>query len=266
MMSPRLTGLSEAFDGFRVEIDPARERADVILDRPPLNVIAMPQREQLRHAFEALDADERVRVIVVRAIGEHFSSGGEIRGFLEASPEHVSRLAWNISASSRCRQPVIAASRGYCFGVGFELALACDFRLASDSCLYALPEQRLGQIPGSGGAARLQKMVGITRAKDIVMRSRRITAQQAYAWGVATECVADAALETATDALVEELRGFPPLAQRTAKKLLNDTEDASLSLAIELEGHAYGRLRSSDDFREGVEAFHAKRKPNFRGS
>ena len=67
-------------------------------------------------------------------------------------------------------------------------------------------------------------------------------------------------------ALVEELRGFPPLAQRTAKKLLNDTEDASLSLAIELEGQAYGRLRSSDDFREGVEAFHAKRKPNFRGS
>ena len=75
-----------------------------------------------------------------------------------------------------------------------------------------------------------------------------------------------ATLEAATDALVEELRGFPPLAQRTAKKLLNDTEDATLSLAIELEGQAYSRLRSSDDFREGVEAFQAKRTPNFRGS
>src|SRR3984893_18444817 len=92
--------------------------------------------------------------------GEHFSSGGEIRGFLDASPEHVSRLAWNIAAPARCRKPVIAASRGYCFGVGFELALACDFRLVSETCLYSLPEQRLGQIPGSGGAARLQKMVG----------------------------------------------------------------------------------------------------------
>lgn len=258
--------IPESLDGFRVEIDATSERADVILDRPPLNVIVMPQREQLRQVFEALDDDERVRIIVVRAIGQHFSSGGEIRGFLEASPEHVSRLAWNIAAPARCRKPVIAASRGYCFGVGFELALACDFRLVSETCQYALPEQRLGQIPGSGGAARLQKMVGITRAKDIVMRSRRISAQQAYEWGVATECVPDGDLEKVTDGLVEELRGFPPLAQRTAKKLLNDTEDASLSLAIELEGHAYGRLRSSDDFREGVEAFHAKRKPAFRGS
>src|SRR5271166_449405 len=175
------------------------------------------QREQLRVAFEALDVDPAVRVIVLRAEGEHFSSGGEIRGFLDASPEHVSRLAWNIAARGRCRKPVIAASRGYCFGVGFELALACDFRLASETCLYSLPEQRLGQIPGSGGAARLQKMVGITRAKDIVMRSRRIPGWQAYEWGVATDCVADGELETATDAPAEELRGFPPLAQRSAK-------------------------------------------------
>jgi 2-oxoglutaroyl-CoA hydrolase len=256
---------SQSFDGFRVEIDAERERGDVVLYRPPLNVITMPQRDQLRAAFEALDADARVRIIVVRAVGEHFSSGGEIRGFLEASPEHVSRLAWNIAAPARCSKPVIAATQGYCFGVGFELALACDFRIAGESCLYALPEQRLGQIPGSGGAARLQKMVGITRAKDIVMRSRRLSARQAYEWGAATDCVADAELETATAALVDELRGFPPLAQRTAKKLLNDTEDASLTLAIELEGQSYGRLRSSDDFREGVEAFHAKRKPVFRG-
>jgi 2-oxoglutaroyl-CoA hydrolase len=255
-----------ALDGFRVEIDTRHERADVILDRPPLNVITMAQREQLRAVFEAVDADDRVRIVVVRAIGEHFSSGGEIRGFLEASPEHVSRLAWNIAAPARCRQPVIAASRGYCFGVGFELALACDFRVVSETCFYALPEQRLGQIPGSGEAARLQKMVGITRTKDIVMRSRRVGVRQAYEWGIASECVADSELEATTDALVEELRSFPPLAQRTAKKLLNDTEDATLSLAIEFEGQAYSRLRSSDDFREGVEAFHAKRKPSFRGS
>ena len=259
---PRLAHL----DGFRVEIDPGRERADIILDRPPLNVIEMPQRDQLRLVFESLDEDPQVRVIVLRAVGEHFSSGGNIRGFLEATPEHVSKLAWNIAAPARCAKPVIAANRGYCFGVGFEISLACDFRIVSETCFYALPEQRLGQIPGSGGSARLQKIVGIARTKDIVMRSKRIPARQALDWGIATECVADGELEAATDALVDELRTFSPLAQRTAKKLLNDTEDATLSVAIELEGHCYSRLRQSDDFREGVEAFHGKRRAKFRGS
>src|ERR1700723_2586225 len=259
---PRL----QTLDGFRVEIDPARERADIVLDRPPLNVIEMGQRDQLRLVFEALDEDARVRVIVLRAMGEHFSSGGNIAGFLAASPEHVSKLAWNIAAPARCAKPVIVANRGFCFGVGFEISLACDFRLAAESCQYALPEQRLGQIPGSGGSARLQKIVGITRTKDIVMRSRRISAKLALDWGIATECVTDDQLEGATDALVDELRGFSPLAQRTAKKLLNDTEDATLSIAIELEGHCYSRLRQSDDFKEGVEAFNAKRPPKFIGS
>ncbi|MEM1197968.1 MAG: enoyl-CoA hydratase/isomerase family protein [Pseudomonadota bacterium] len=261
-----LTDPLKELDGFRVEIDDARERADIILARPPLNVISMPQRDQLRLVFETLDLDDRVRIIVLRAEGEHFSSGGNIKGFLEASPETVSKLAWNIAAPARCSKPVIVANRGYCFGVGFEISLACDFRIASETTLYSLPEQRLGQIPGSGGSARLQKMVGITRTKDIVMRSKRISGADAYAWGVATECVADVDLESATDALVDELRTFAPLAQRTAKKLLNDTEDAFLTTAIELEGHSYSRLRTSDDFKEGVEAFHEKRKPNFKGS
>src|SRR5277367_4671567 len=259
---PRL----QTLDGFRVEIDPERERADIVLDRPPLNVIEMGERDQLRLVFEALDEDDRVRVIVLRAVGENFSSGGNIAGFLAASPEHVSKLAWNIAAPARCAKPVIVANRGYCFGVGFEISLACDFRLASETCLYALPEQKLGQIPGSGGSARLQKMIGITRTKDIVMRSKRITAKQAFDWGIATECVPDAELEKVTDKLVDELRTFSPMAQRTAKKLLNDTEDSTLSIAIELEGHCYSRLRQSDDFKEGVEAFNAKRPPKFIGS
>lgn len=257
--------LLEKLDGFEVIIDAKRERADIVLKRPPYNIISMPERDQLRLVFESLDENPDVRVIVLRAEGEHFSSGGDIRGFLEATPEHVSKLAWNIAAPARCSKPVIAANRGYCFGVGFEISLACDFRIASETAQYALPEQKLGQIPGSGGSARLQSMVGIARTKDIVMRSRRIPGKQAYEWGFTVQCVPDDQLEAATDKLVDELREFSPLAQRTAKKLLNDSEDSPVSIAIELEGHSYSRLRTSEDFKEGVEAFHAKRKPEWKG-
>ena len=187
--------LRQELDGFRVDIDLNSQRADIVLSSAPYNVITMLQREQLRIAFEALDANDTVRVIVLRGEGEHFSSGGKIKGFLEASPEHVSKLAWNIAAPARCSKPVIAANRGYCFGVGFEISLACDFRIVTPTTLYALPEQKLGQIPGSGGSARLQKMVGITRTKDIVMRSRRISGQQAFDWGVATCIVPDEDLD-----------------------------------------------------------------------
>ena len=175
--------LLSTLDGFRVEVDPEKQRADIILDRPPLNIIEIPQRDQLRLVFEELDKDDRVRVIVVRAEGKHFSSGGNIAGFLAASPELVSRLADNIAAPARCHKPVIAANRGYTFGVGFELSLACDFRIASDTTLYALPEQRIGQIPGSGGSIRLLHMIGMQRTKDMTFRSRRVSGKEAKEWG-----------------------------------------------------------------------------------
>lgn len=264
--STSIPELLESLDGFRVEIDADRERADIVLHRPPLNIISMREREQLREVFAELDRNPAVRVIVLRAEGEHFSSGGEIRGFLEQSPEHVSELAWNVAAAERCHKPVLAAIHGFCFGVGFELSLACDFRIVSESARVGLPEQRIGMIPGSGGAARLVKMIGIARAKDMAMRSRRVPGRQAHEWGIAVDCVADDQLRAATDAFVDELRAFSPLAQRTLKGVLNAAQDAPLRVAIEMEGEAYGRLRSSDDFREGVESFHEKRKPAFKGT
>ena len=253
-------------DGFKVEVDPEKQRADIILERPPLNIIEIPQRDQLRLVFEELDKDDRVRVIVVRAEGKHFSSGGNIAGFLAASPELVSRLADNIAAPARCHKPVIAANRGYTFGVGFELSLACDFRIASDTTLYALPEQRIGQIPGSGGSIRLLHMIGMQRTKDMTFRSRRVSGEEAKQWGFILDCVPDGQLEKETDKLVEELKGFSPLAQRTIKGVLNAAQNTTVEAGIEIEGNAYGRLRTSDDFAEGVAAFHEKRTAVFKGS
>ncbi|CAD6534023.1 Carnitinyl-CoA dehydratase [Paraburkholderia hiiakae] len=250
--------LLSKLDGFRVEFKESSSRADIVLDRPPLNLVTLEQREQLRVVFEALDEDRRVRVIVIRSAGEHFSGGGDISGLVESSAERVSRLAWSVSAPARCGKPVIAANRGYCFGVGFELSLACDFRLATETTLYALSERRHGQLPGSGGSARLQKMVGTGRTKDIVMRSRQIPGPQAYDWGIATEFVPDSDLESATDEMVGELLAFSPAAQRAAKRLLNDMEDTSLSIGIEMEGHVNGRLHNPDDYRRHLEALGEK--------
>lgn len=256
----------EGLDGFRVEVNAEKHRADIILDRPPLNIVSMQEREQFVSVFRSLDADDQVRVIVIRSAGENFSSGGDIKGFMAASPEKVSHLADNVKSPELCSKPVIAAVRGYCFGVGFELSLACDFRIVSETTQFALPEQKIGMIPGSGGSIRLLHMVGIARTKDMVMRSRRISGAEAHSWGIAMDCVADADLEQTVDAFVDELVRFSPLAQRTIKHVLNSAQDAPLHAGIEIEGLAYGRLRTSDDFAEGVESFHAKRKPEWQGT
>ncbi|MGZ0186888.1 MAG: enoyl-CoA hydratase/isomerase family protein [Alphaproteobacteria bacterium] len=257
--------LLKELDGFRVEIDADAKRADLILDRAPFNIVRMPQRPQMAAVIDELDHDDRVRVIVIRSEGKHFSSGGDIPGFMEASQETVSQLHKYIAAPERCSKLVIAAVRGYCFGVGFELSLACDFRIVSETAEMALPEMRIGMIPGSGGSARLEKMIGVSRAKNVSLRSLRIPGKQAEAWGIAAECVPDDQLDAAVAGLVKELCQFSPLAQRTLKNVLNHSVNSPLEQAMEIEGQAYGRLRGGKDFAEGVASFVEKRRPTFTG-
>jgi 2-oxoglutaroyl-CoA hydrolase len=252
-------------DGLRLDRD--GDVATITLDVPEkLNRVSIPARDQLAGLFEELGRDESVRVVVLTGAGEKaFSAGGDIAGFLEREPEELSRLAWNVAAPERCPIPVIARLRGYCFGVGLELALACDFRIAADDVELGLPEVKLGMIPGSGGTQRLARMAGLGRAKDLVMRGRRIGAEEARAIGLVTEVVAPAELDGAVTRLVEELRALSPLALTTAKRVLNHAYDGPLGLGLEVEGLAYGLLRSTHDFREGVEAFGEKRAPKFEG-
>jgi 2-oxoglutaroyl-CoA hydrolase len=251
-----------SYDGFRVERD--GDVARITLDVPgKFNRVSMLARTELRGVFEELDADEAVGFVVLSGAGGAFTAGGDIAGFLEASPWDVSRLADNVAAPERCRKPVLAALRGYVFGVGLELALACDFRLAAPDVQLALPEATIGMIPGSGGTQRLARLVGLGRAKDIVMRGRRVSADEAHALGLVTEVAED--VDAATDALCAELRRLSPLALAMAKRVLNLAYDGPLHLGLEVEGLAYGLLQQSHDFREGVEAFVEKRPPRFQG-
>jgi 2-oxoglutaroyl-CoA hydrolase len=252
-------------DGLRLERD--GDVATITLDVPEkLNRVSMPARDQLAQLFEELGAEAGVRAIVLTGAGDKaFTAGGDIAGFLEREPEELSRLAWNVAAPERCPKPVIAKLRGFAFGVGLELALACDFRIAADDIELGLPEVKIGMIPGSGGTQRLARMVGLGRAKDLVMRGRRVAAAEAMAIGLLTEVVPAAKLDAAVASLVDELRALSPLALAMAKRVLNHAYDGPLGLGLEVEGLAYGLLRSTHDFQEGVEAFGEKRPPKFEG-
>src|SRR5262245_64995407 len=144
--------------------------------------------------------------------------------FLERTPQELSRLAWNIAAPERCPKPVIAELRGYVFGVGLELALACDFRLAADSAQVGFPEVRLGMIPGSGGTQRLARLIGLGRAKDVIMRGRRIGADEALALGLVTEIVSGGELDAAVARVVDDLPKLSPVALARATRVPNPAQ------------------------------------------
>lgn len=252
-------------DGFRVERD--GDVARITLDVPDkLNRVSMLARDQLAAVFAELDTDEGVRFVVLQGAGGSLTAGGDIAGFLERSPWAVSQLARNVAAPERCSKPVVARLEGYVFGVGFELALACDFRVAADDVQLGLPEVTLGMIPGSGGTQRLTRMIGIGRAKDVIMRPRRIDAAEALALGLVGEVVPAGGLDGAVSSLLGELRRHSPLALAMAKRVINTAYDGPLHTGLELEGLAYGLLRQTDDFREGVQSFVEKRPPEFTGT
>jgi 2-oxoglutaroyl-CoA hydrolase len=253
------------FEGFRVESDD-RGVVTITLDDPAkMNRVPIAARDQLGRVFGELGEDDSVRVVVLTGAGENFTAGGDIAGFLERDPEYLSRLAWNVAAAERCPKPVVARIRGYCLGVGLELALACDIRVAADDAQLGLPEVGLGMIPGSGGTQRLARLCGLGRAKDVIMRRKRIPAADALAWGLVSEVVPVAELDEAVERAIADLAQLSPLALRFAKRILNQVYDAPLHVGLELEGLAYGLLRSTGDFREGVEAFVEKRPPKFQG-
>ncbi|MGD9526285.1 enoyl-CoA hydratase/isomerase family protein [Pseudonocardia sp.] len=257
-----------ALTGGKVLLDRGHDGrvAYLTLSHGKYTVITWEMRQRVAEAFAGIERDPDVRVVVVRSDGEHFSSGGDIAGFMEVDPIDFTDLGHNVTAAARSTRPVVAAVDGYCFGVGLELALSCDIRLATPRSQFALPEMNLGMIPGSGGTQRLARLIGLSRAKYHVLTATRIQAQQALDWGLVAELSEDrAALDAAADALAAKLAAFSPAAQRTAKEVLDRGIDGPLYTGIELERKAYSMLRATRDFAEGVAAFGEKRRPEFTG-
>src|SRR6266545_8429845 len=254
-------------DGLRYEVDEKKKIGWLILDRPPLNVVSYRGRSQINAIMEAFGQDPDVRVVVIRGKNGIYTSGGDVKAFPQIERDGMSHLAWNIAAPERCPKPVICVLEKYAMGVGLELAMACDIRIATKDTVLALPEVTLGQIPGSGGSQRVGRIAGLTRAVDMMMLGRRIPAPEAHSWGLITRIADDtAALNRILDEITTTLANMSPLALKTVKRVLNTSYDTSLSAGFEIEGHAYEKLRESGDYKEGIAAFNEKRKANFTGA
>lgn len=241
--------------------------ATLIIDRPEKrNALTVAMRDLLQRRLHEIGADRAVRVVIIRGAGDQaFCSGGDIAEFLTLGPRDLLQWGHQLSAPEEIAQPVVAAIDGVCLGAGLELALACDFRIATERATLGLPEVSLGMMPGSGGTQRMVRLIGLARTKQLIMRGQRISAREAEGYGLVHQVCAVHDFELAVDAVAAELAALAPLALGAIKQVLNQAPDAPLEAGLEMERKAYAMLRGTKDYEEGIRAFFAKRPPVFTG-
>lgn len=240
----------------------------VTINRPEaLNALNFALRKALAEAFLALHDDPEVRCIVLTGSERAFVAGADLRDFadLDAIALMKRRIEryWNAVAATP--QPVIAAVRGYAFGGGLELAMACDIIVAGETAELGQPEIRVGIMPGAGGTQRLTRAVGKYHAMRMCLTGKPVTGREAFAMGLVSEVVPDAeVLETALK-LAETIARQPPLAAQAIKEAIVQGADAALGAAMLMERRSFQLTFASADKAEGMAAFLGKRKPEFRG-
>lgn len=263
-----MSGFSRDYETLRVQV--VDHVATVKLHRPEvLNAISMPMYANLVDAFTTLNDDSSVWIIIVTGEGRSFSVGADLKERQSMSVQEVRqrlRLApRTFGAIANSNQPVIAAINGYAFGGGFELALACDLLVASETAQLSLPETTLGVIPGGGATQRLPRIIGLQRAKELILTGRRFSAQDAYQYGILNYVVPQTHLQERVQALVEEMKASSPLALIQAKRAINASVNVGLEAGLVFEAEAYQACLNSKDRDEGLAAFREKRNPIFTG-
>jgi enoyl-CoA hydratase/carnithine racemase len=244
----------------------------VVLHRPEKrNALNRELVAALGEALHAAAAEPAVRCVVVRGEGAMFSAGMDTADLaaLAAAPERLRDwragilATWNLCEDMA--KPTIAQIHGACLGGAAELALACDMRVMASDAVIGLVETRIGLIPDVGGCARLPALVGLGRAKELVMASKLIDGTEAERIGLVNRVAPAAELAAATDALAAELLACAPLAVGLAKGVLNAAARPALAQALEQEVGAQELCAGSADFHEGTQAFAEKRAPRFAG-
>lgn len=244
--------------------------AVLTLNRPKaLNALSPELIDELIAAIEASDADPAIRCIVLTGGPRVFAAGADIKAMAAATPTEMLRRG-NIAKWARisaCTKPIIAAVSGYALGGGCELALACDFRIASDKAKLGQPEILLGIIPGGGGTQRLPRLIGPAKAKDLIFTGRQVRADEALAIGLVDEVVeAGTELDRAIERAAELARGAV-VAQGLAKRAIDRGLDITLNGGLDLEQQLFAEVFTTDDANAGVQSFleHGPGKATFSG-
>lgn len=261
--------MSKAYETLKIERE---ERVLwIVLNRPHrLNALNDVLMQELADALDTADRDPSIRCIVITGEGDRaFSAGADVTAFPKATPvtaEEFSRLGQSVfSKIEQLSKPVIAAINGFALGGGLELALACDFRIAAEHAELGSPEINLGLIPGWGGTQRLVRVVGLAKAKELVMLGNRIRADEALKIGLVNKVVNYEKLRDEARDLAKKLSEGPPIALKYAKYAVNFGAQVPLEVGLRLEAAYMGLTFSTEDLMEGVEAFMSRRKAEFKG-
>ena len=230
---------------------------------------------ELRHELEAclkeVAGDHTVRVVVLTGGEEIFCAGADISEIegtssAEEAYQHCREFQILFDQLESLPQPAIAAVSGYALGGGCELALACDFRIASDTAKFGLPEIKIGAFPGGGGTQRLPRAIGVAKAKELILLGDPINAEQALAIGLVLKVVPKDKLMTETQSFAAKIAALPRLALQASKMLINKSQEIDLATGLEFEARTFGGIAHTHDLAEGTKAFMEKRKPNFTGN
>ncbi len=255
-----------AYDNIIVE---RHDGAGLIrLNRPEaLNALNTALMAELAGALADFGGDDAIGCVVLTGGEKAFAAGADIREMAQlAFPGVYTRdflAGWE--ALTRCRKPVIAAVSGFALGGGCELAMMCDFIIASETAKFGQPEIRLGIIPGAGGTQRLVRAIGKAKAMDMILTGRTMGAAEAAAAGLVARVVpAEKLLEEAL-AAARTIAGFGQVATMAAKEAVNAAFETPLNEGLRLERRLFQALFATEDRREGMAAFLEKRKPRFRG-